>query len=53
MKTRYPQILPQHTFMARCPNGVQTWLCYAEGRESMPLCPECNEPMDIITEMDT
>jgi hypothetical protein len=53
MRTRYPQILPQHTFMARCSQGVQTWLCYAEGRDSTPLCPECGEPMEVITEMNT
>jgi hypothetical protein len=53
MRTRYPQILPQHTFMARCSQGVQTWLCYAESNQSTPLCPECGEPMEVITEMNT
>lgn len=52
MKTRYPQILPQHTFMARCRQGVQTWLCYAESDQSAPLCPECNEQMEVVTEIE-
>jgi hypothetical protein len=53
VKARYPMILQQHTFMSRCRRGNQVWICYAENEQSAPLCPECNVPMEIITEMDT